>query len=374
MAISLQFKEHQLLKKFALFYFGVTFILLTIIFWLIYNLQADSQRNLALAKMKNFSFQLSSNIIKSQMNQEPMNCSAAFNSRYKFMLLDKEGKRIAGDLIDRKGFILEDKSPLGHMGVWSILVKDTTFPTLQKELLYKTMIAFILSYLVIALLGYYLICLFLKPIKEARERLDNFIKDTTHELNTPITALLMCANSQSIQNPKNQERIRLSAKRVSELYKDLTYIFLEDKNKRVETLQMGEVIEELISYFDILAHKKEVTISTSLDNSKVAMDSEDFKRLISNLLTNTIKYNKRGGSVTIVLKNSTLTISDSGIGIAKEDQERIFDKYYRATKEAGGFGIGLSIVKQICQEYNIKIEVDSTENIGTKFRLHFPPY
>ena len=290
------------------------------------------------------------------------------------MLLDKEGKRIAGDLIDKKGFILEDKSPLGHMGVWSILVKDTTFPTLQKELLYKTIIAFILSYLVIALLGYYLIRLFLKPIKEARERLDNFIKDTTHELNTPITALLMCANSQSIQNPKNQERIRLSAKRVSELYKDLTYIFLEDKNKRVETLQMGEVIEELISYFDILAHKKEVTISTSLDNSKVAMDREDFKRLISNLLTNTIKYNKRGGSVAIVLKNNTLTISDSGIGIAKEDQERIFDKYYRATKEAGGFGIGLSIVKQICQEYNIKIEVDSTENIGTKFRLHFPPY
>ena len=374
MAISLQSKEHQLLTKFAVFYFGVTFILLTIIFWLIYSLQADTQKNLAIAKMKNFSFKLSSNIIESQMNKKPMNCSAAINSRYKFMLLDKNGKRITGDKIDKKGLVINDKSPLGHMGVWSIVVEDTTFPTLHKRLIYKTIVAFILSYLVIALLGYYLIRLFLKPIKEARERLDNFIKDTTHELNTPITALLMCANSKSIKNPKNVDRIRLSAKRVSELYKDLTYIFLEEKNRKLEKFQMRELIDELISYFDILAHKKGVKITTSLDNSTIEMDREDFKRLFSNLLSNTIKYNKRGGQVNITLKNGTITIIDSGIGIEKEDKNRIFDKYYRATNQEGGFGIGLSIVKQICKDYNIDITVDSTLGKGTTFTLKFPAY
>jgi len=374
LVISFLTKEHQLLKKFVVFYFGVTFILLTIIFWLIYNLQADTQKHLALAKMKNFSFQLSANIIESQMNKKPMNCSAAINSRYKFMLLDKNGTKIVGDTIDKKGLVLKDNSPLGHMGVWSIVVEDTTFPALQKELFYKTLVAFILSYLIIALLGYYLIRLFLKPIKDARVQLDNFIKDTTHELNTPITALLMCSNSTNIQNPKNLERIRLSAKRVSELYKDLTYIFLENKNRKIVNFKMRELIEELISYYDILAHKKEIKITTSLDDSKVKMDKEDFKRLFSNLLSNTIKYNKRGGSVNIVLKSNILTISDSGIGIAKEDKELIFNKYYRATKQEGGFGIGLSIVKKICKDYNIDINVQSTLGKGSCFTLKFPAY
>ena len=363
-----------MLKRFVIFYFGVTFILLTIIFLLIYSFQVDTQKNLALAKMKNFSFQLSSSIIQSQMNKQPINCTAALNSKYRFMLLDKEGKKIVGDTIDKKGLTLDDKSPLGHMGVWAIVVEDTTFPILQRELMYKTIIAFILSYLVIALLGYYLIRLFLKPIREARERLDNFIKDTTHELNTPITALLMCANSRSITNPKNIERIHLSAKRVSELYKDLTYIFLEEKNKKIERFEIRELINEHIGYFDILAQKKGLTIESTLDNSRTKMDREDFKRLFSNILTNTIKYNKKGGRVRITLKNRVLKISDSGIGIAKEDLAKIFNKYYRATTIDGGFGIGLSIVEQICKEYNIQIDVDSTEGIGTKFTFSLPAY
>jgi len=331
----------------------------------------DSQKNLALAKMKNFSFKLSSNVIRSQMNKQPINCSSAFNNNYKFVLLDKNGNKLAGQSIDKKGLTIVDKSPLGHLGVWGIVVEDTTFNTLKSKILQKSIVAFLLAYLVIAMLGYYLIRLFLKPINEARERLDNFIKDTTHELNTPITALLMCANSKSMQNPKNIERINLSAKRVSELYKDLTYIFLEDKSKNIEKFELRDVINEHIGYFDILANKKGVKIETTLDSSSVNMDREDFKRLFSNLLSNTIKYNKKGGSVNITLKNGVLKVTDSGIGIAKDDLSKIFDKYYRATEVDGGFGIGLSIVEQVCKEYNIDIKVNSTEGKGTEFILDF---
>ena len=331
----------------------------------------DSQKNLVLAKMKNFSFKLSSNIIRSAMNKQPLNCSCAFNSDYRFMLLDKNGDKLAGQSIDKSGLTIVDKSPLGHLGVWGIVVEDTTFNALKSKILQKSIILFLLAYLVIALLGYYLIRLFLKPINEARERLDNFIKDTTHELNTPITALLMCANSKSMQNPKNIERINLSAKRVSELYKDLTYIFLEDKSKNIEEFELRDVINEHIGYFDILANKKGVSIESSLDSSSVKMDREDFKRLFSNLLSNTIKYNKKGGKVNITLKDGILKVADSGIGIAKEDLSKIFDKYYRATEVDGGFGIGLSIVEQVCKEYGIDIKVDSIEGKGTEFVLDF---
>ncbi len=370
----MKYKEHTLLKKFAFFYFGVTFVLLSIIFILIYYFQLDMQKNLALERMKNFSFQIASNIIQAQMQNKMPNCKAIQKRQYKFMLLDKKGKKIRGDTINKKGLIIVDKSPLGHMGVWAIVVEDTTFEKVKQKLFYKTFFAFILSYLVIAFLGYYLILLLLKPIKEARERIDNFIKDTTHELNTPITALLMCANEKSLQKKHNLERIRLSAKRVSELYKDLIYIFLEEKNKKIIEIIMKEEILEQLQYFELLAAKKKITITTSLDDSKTKMDKEDFKRLISNLLSNTIKYNKRGGQVFITLKKRKLIIEDTGIGIKKEEQEKIFEKYHRATDVEGGFGIGLSIVKQICNEYGIKITMHSKLHKGTKFTLEFPPY
>ena len=250
--------------------------------------------------------------------------------------------------------------------------KDESFEAVKRDILIKSIIGFLLSYLVLAILGYYLIKLLLKPIKEARKQLDNFIKDTTHELNTPITALLMCANESSLKNPKNLERILVSAKRVSELYKDLTYIFLEDKNSKVlEELNLKELIDEQLSYFYLLANKKQIKIECKLDDTKVIMDREDFKRLFSNLISNTIKYNKKGGAVKIGLKSKTLTIEDTGIGIDREKINNIFERYYRATTNSGGFGIGLSIVKDICNKYNIKLKVESVKDKGTKFIMQY---
>ena len=366
-------EEKNTLKRFVVFYFGTTFILLGIIFILIYKFQLDTQKNLAIANMKNFSFKISSNIIQKQMKNKMPNCSVIFNSKYKFMLLNKEGKKINGDDIDRSNsLVIEDKSPLGHMGVWSIIVEDNSFNAVKKSILHRTILGFFLSYLVLGILGYYLIKLLLKPIKEARLQLDNFIKDTTHELNTPITALLMCANESSMKNPKNIDRVFVSARRVSEIYKDLTYIFLEDKNEKIlKELNLKELIDEQMSYFYLLADKKKINIDCKLDDTKVVIDREDFKRLFSNLISNTIKYNKKGGDVKIVLKNGILTIEDTGIGIDRDKINNIFDRYYRTTENSGGFGIGLNIVRQVCNKYNIGLDVSSIKNKGTKFILKF---
>ena len=101
------------------------------------------------------------------------------------------------------------------------------------------------------------------------------------------------------------------------------------------------------------------------------MDKENFIRLFNNIVSNAIKYNKIGGSIDIKLKDRTLIIKDTGIGIKKELLQDIFNRYYRATKDQGGFGIGLNIAYHICQTYNIKIDVESEENIGTTFTLNF---
>ena len=86
---------------------------------------------------------------------------------------------------------------------------------------------------------------------------------------------------------------------------------------------------------------------------------------------NAIKYNKIEGKIEIILRKNELIIKDSGIGISKEKIKDIFNRYYRGTNQTGGFGLGLNIVNMICKTYNIKIEVESTENIETTFILKF---
>jgi len=211
----------------------------------------------------------------------------------------------------------------------------------------------------------------IKPIKYERERLNNFIKDTTHELNTPITALIMSSSSENISQ-KQLDRIKFSAKRVSEIYKDLTYIFLEGiEKKRVDKLNLAQIIKDEINHFEPLIERKNLSINLDLEEFIYEINKDDFIRLFNNIFSNAIKYNKMDGKIEIILKNAELTIKDSGIGIKKEKIKDIFNRYYRATKQSGGFGLGLNIVNMICKTYNIKIEVQSNKDIGTTFKLLF---
>lgn len=91
--------------------------------------------------------------------------------------------------------------------------------------------------------------------------------------------------------------------------------------------------------------------------------------MIDNLISNAIKYNKKGGVISIILKANFLSIVDTGCGISKSNLNHIFERYTRFNKEQGGFGIGLSLVKKICNDNGIKITCKSVENQGSIFEL-----
>jgi len=101
------------------------------------------------------------------------------------------------------------------------------------------------------------------------------------------------------------------------------------------------------------------------------INKESFIRLSSNLILNAIKYTNRNGFIDIRLKDNQLIVQDSGIGIRKDKQKEIFSRFYRATSNEGGFGIGLDIVKTICVEYNLEIVFNSTQDKGTTFIIKF---
>lgn len=340
--------------------------------------------DLTKSNMQNEVSKISSLIILSHMSGNKFDKEKLLETKnYKISFYDKNQNKIFGNLdenidfskkiIDTKNsFILIDDSVLGHLDIYYIALKENMYFKKIEELKLNIIGIFFIIYLIIALIGFYLAKLFLRPIREERVKLNHFIKDTTHELNTPISAILMSTENKNLSE-KQIERVRISAKRVSEIYSDLTYLFLENKEtiKNIQEVNLKDLISEQMEYLDLIATKKRVKINKNIEDFDYKIDKDDFIRIFNNLVSNAIKYNKIGGVIDISLKNNTLKISDSGIGIEKDKINDIYKRYYRATNEQGGFGIGLNIVSYICSFYKIKITVDSQINKGTTFTLTF---
>lgn len=225
------------------------------------------------------------------------------------------------------------------------------------------------------LLGLYLMKLFLKPMRDSIVLLDRFIKDTTHELNTPLSAILanieMMDTSVMVEkNKRKLARINIAAKTVSILYKDLMYLTLEqEKANQDEVIKIKELIHDRAEYFSVLAQSKHLECNLDLQDAAITMDRRKLTRVIDNLISNAIKYNKREGTVGIKLREGMLEIWDTGIGIREENIPLMFDRYMRFNSSEGGFGVGLSIVKNILDEYDISIEVESKKGEGTRMVL-----
>ncbi len=389
MVIDLTRSEKNTFRRFLGLYLGSSLILLSIIFYLFYKMESKLQYDLITSNMQNVASKVSSSIIYAHMANLTIDTTKLANFiKYEYALYDKNHSKLVGNLLVSKGkeidlskklqkiddsYILVESSPKGHLGVYHIVIKENIYHGRIEELLEKLYFYFFLTFSTITVIAYYLAGMFIAPIINERKKLNNFIKDTTHELNTPITAILMSTGAGAPATEKNLQRINLSAKRISEIYKDLVYLFLQDnkKPKKLTNLNLDEIIVEQLEYFDSFASKKRLKITSNLEPTKFIIDKENFIRLFNNLVSNAIKYNIVGGSIDIELKNSVLKVKDTGIGIAEEKLEDIFNRYYRATKEQGGFGIGLNIVYHICKSYNIKIDVQSKEKEGTTFTLDF---
>jgi len=293
-----------------------------------------------------------------------------------FSLLENKTIHFDKEIYFTQGYIHFIKSlDAYYLGTKYIIIeiKDTEK---WKTLLWKNILGYgLFSFFLFMVFGLYLAKLFLKPMRDSILLLDRFIKDTTHELNTPLSAIL--ANIEmmdtSMMMKKNQtklNRINIAAKTVSTLYKDLTYITLEqEKPNENEHIDVKAVIEDRAEYFFILAQSKKLTYQFDLHPAMIFMDRRKFTRVIDNLISNAIKYNQREGIVGFKLNQGELTIWDTGIGISQDKIPFIFDRYSRFNLSEGGFGIGLSIVKKIIDEYAMKMEVTSTKHKGTKMSI-----
>ncbi|WP_041672666.1 sensor histidine kinase [Sulfurovum sp. NBC37-1] len=310
--------------------------------------------------------------------RDPRFKSAIYDIEYKkiFSLLEDENIHFDEEIYVTNKYIHFVKLlDIYYLGT-KYLIIEVPEDTLWKHEAWKQIaMGGVLAFILFMIFGLILARLFLKPMRDSIMLLDRFIKDTTHELNTPLSTILtnvemMDTDVMVEKNKKKLNRINIAAKTVSQLYKDLTYLTLKQEQKdHREEIELQGLIHDRIEYFTALANTKQLHFELDMENVIIHADKQKITRVIDNLLSNAIKYNKRGGSIGIKLRIGMIEISDTGVGIDEEKIPFIFDRYMRFNQSEGGFGVGLSIVKKILDEYNIKIEVYSKLNKGTRMVL-----
>lgn len=271
-----------------------------------------------------------------------------------------------------KDFFYVDDSVQGHLGIAYIVLKKPQSSRLIQALQKEIALYLLLSLSFATLLGFILAKLFLQPIRTEIETLNTFIKDSTHELNTPITAILMSIQTLKEVDEKKKKRIELSAKRIATLYGNLSYMLLHDKqNEAKSDVNVKKLVEERLDYFADLIMSKKINVTLQLEEKVLKIHEESLIKLIDNLLSNAIKYNNVNGMIQVLLTHEKLSISDNGIGIEASKINDITKRYKRANSDKGGFGIGLDIVNTICKQYGFRLEITSKEHVGSTFNIYF---
>lgn len=214
----------------------------------------------------------------------------------------------------------------------------------------------------------------------------DFFANASHELKSPLTTII--GYQQMISEgiiDTNEEIIDASkrtlheAKRMNQMVIDMLELSSLESEKIInnEVNNLKEVTQNIINSYTLKLEDKHINLSTSLSDLNVKIPQKDLIHLISNLIDNAIKYNIEKGKIDININkdDNSFIIEDTGIGISKANQERVFERFYQVDKNRAsdqGTGLGLSIVKHICLKYNIKLKLDSKLNKGTSITLVFP--
>lgn len=238
----------------------------------------------------------------------------------------------------------------------------------------QVLLSALVSFALIALVSRFLVKIALKPLESKITMLNSFIKDFTHEINTPLSVILLSIEQlekqQNIDTTKFA-RMKLAAKTLSQTYSDLIFLTFPDTiSNEEERIMMKEAIRERLEYFRLFFERKQIALSVDLQGDSTILASKSkINKMLDNLISNAIKYNKKGGFVSVNLKGRALSIKDSGYGIDEKNLTKIFERYARFNSDQGGFGIGLSLVKSICKEYHIEISCHSKLGEGSEFVL-----
>ena len=262
-----------------------------------------------------------------------------------------------------------------YLNVKYIVLRKSLDVKKLDEIVEQIMLRALYGFVFLLILALLLSKIMLYPIKKSISSLTKFMKDATHEMNTPISTILMSfehmdKNNLNTKQLRSLDRIDIATKTLSSLYRDLSFASFHDYIEYEDTaIDVKEVVLERMKYMDTLIHFKDIQMASDLQHKTINMDKRKLILLIDNLLSNAIKFSKKSGHIEVKLTEEYLSVKDNGLGISQEDQKNIFKRFKSSNSLDGGFGVGLDIVSQICKEYHIKIVLNSELSKGSEFKL-----
>lgn len=224
----------------------------------------------------------------------------------------------------------------------------------------------------------------MSSIRQVEMMKKDFFANASHELKSPLTTIIgnmqlisegIITDGQELHHliVKSEKEAKRMAKIITEML-ELSYLETGEKTD-LQEIDCASVLSSTLEKFDFQIKEKHISVTVDVELTTLHANLSDIQYLLSNLVDNAIKYNKENGTITIALKDHVFSIKDSGIGIATENIDRIFERFYRVdksrSKELGGTGLGLSIVKHICNKYRYDLSVDSILGVGTTFTVNF---
>ena len=340
------YEKESLFKNFFVF-FSLLEILLILLFIVLYHTKKTEYKYALLQNMRVCSYSL--------------NCE-----NYDFDFVPK-GKHILDKLYEDYGAYAYFTIPKSKKYYMKISYAPSKL-TLDINHMYHTLLfRFILATLLLFVVALFFTFYSLNPIRKALRLNDEFIKDILHDFNTPIASMILNIKMFKDEHgqDENIERVSHSMENIVHLQSNLKS-FLDNTPTQNQTINIENLIEERLKNLQNM-YPNLTFVFNKKNSLYIYTNHELCIRILDNLLSNAIKYNKPKGKVILSILNETLTIEDTGKGIY--NVTKVFQRYYK--EQDRGLGLGLHIVKKLCDELNIQIDIKSQINIGTKVILNF---
>jgi len=384
---NLRASEKKTLRSFLLLYAFLTLLILLFVAILSYKAEEElllqthreslsAMTNEHIAQLKNLHALFDK---EQQYPRDERFNSAIFDSSLTeiFSTLNTQKVNLYEDSYLKNGFIYFVKElEFYYLGARYTVLEIPSPEGWEHKVYQKLLVYGVVIFSILVLIGYVLLSLLLQPMRQAILLLDRFIKDTTHELNTPVNTIL--SNIEMIDpetlDPslaKKIKRITIASHTISNLYDDLTYLVLSHHIiSHDETVELSSLLEERMEYFALLMESKKITSQLNLEKGvSLFIDRKKIIKLVDNILSNAIKYNTIGGTITVDLAPNCLSICDTGVGIEESKLKSVFERYSRFDRTVGGFGIGLNIVSLIAKEYGLHVKLSSVLKRGTQVSI-----
>lgn len=247
----------------------------------------------------------------------------------------------------------------------------------RHEVYLRLLMLFVLLLLLFGAGSYLLLGQFVRPFERTRKIQELFFKDAMHEIKTPLGVLSINLEmlTEKLGASPPIKRMRYAVKNLSTIYEDIEHLIRQRYvTYAKEPLDASAFVQSRIDYFQDVAEMRRITLQGRLmPGIKMRFSRVELQRLIDNNLSNAIKYSRENGTVLVdlVLEKGVAVLSFEDNGVGMDDTRKIFTRHYRGDEIKGGFGIGLSIVKAICDKNGVGIKVSSQKGIGSRFEYRF---